>query len=91
MEVLGSYDPHLKKGIFKAERIKYWIEKGAQVSDSVWNLLIKNNIVEGVKRAVNMNKKPVEAELTESGKKPAEIKPEAKEEKTEVKEEVKTE
>ena len=31
VEVLGSYDPHLKKGVFKNDRIKYWIEQGAQV------------------------------------------------------------
>lgn len=54
MEVLGSYDPHGKKAVLKAERIKYWIEKGAQVSDSVWNLLIKEKIIEGAKRAVKM-------------------------------------
>lgn len=54
MEVLGSYDPHRKKAVLKAERIKYWIEKGAQVSDSVWNLLIKEKIIKGAKRAVKM-------------------------------------
>ena len=87
VEVLGSYDPHLKKGIFKAERIKYWMEKGAQVSDSVWNLLIKNNIISGVKRAVKMKKKPAEAEVNETEKKPEETKSEVKKEKSEVKEE----
>jgi len=91
VEVLGSYDPHLKKAVFKAERIKYWMEKGAQVSDSVWNLLIKNKIIEGAKRAVKMKKKPVETEKESAEKKPAEVKVEAKEEKTEVKEEKKPE
>ena len=96
MEVLGSYDPHLKKGIFKAERIKYWMEKGAQVSDSVWNLLIRNNIISGAKRAVKMKKKPVEAEKESTGGKPAEAKSEVNplaggEEKTEAKEETKKE
>jgi small subunit ribosomal protein S16 len=91
VEVLGSYDPHLKKGIFKAERIKYWMEKGAQVSDSVWNLLIKNNIISGAKRSVKMKKKPVEAEKESVEKKPAEIKPEVKEEKEEAKEKKKIE
>ena len=68
VEVLGSYDPHLKKGVFKAERIKYWMEKGAQVSDSVWNLLVKNKIAEGAKRAIKIRKKPAKAETTEAGK-----------------------
>jgi small subunit ribosomal protein S16 len=61
VEVLGSHDPHSKKSVLRAERIKYWIEKGAQASDSVWNLLIKKNIVTGSKRVVKMKKKPVEA------------------------------
>jgi small subunit ribosomal protein S16 len=83
VEVLGSYDPHTKKSIFKAERIKYWISKGAQVSDTVWNLLLKNSIIEGAKRAVKMKKKPVEAEavVTESkvgDKKTEEVKAEEK-------------
>jgi small subunit ribosomal protein S16 len=80
VEVLGSYDPHLKKGVFKAEKIKYWMEKGAQVSDSVWNLLIKNKIIEGTKRAVKMKKKPVETEAAEAEQEPAEKKEEVKEE-----------
>jgi small subunit ribosomal protein S16 len=62
VEVLGSHDPHSKKSVLKADRIKYWISKGAQTSDSVWNLLVKNGIVEGAKRAVKMKKKPVETE-----------------------------
>lgn len=88
VEVLGSYDPHQKKGEFKADRIKYWMEKGAQVSDSVWNLLVKNKIIEGAKRAVKIRRKPVEEE-----QKPIEEKAEAKEEakKEKKKEEVKAE
>jgi small subunit ribosomal protein S16 len=82
VEVLGSYDPHSKKSVFKADRIKYWIGKGAQVSDSVWNLMIKNQIIEGVKRAVKMKKKPVAAEASveakSEDKKTEEAKPEQK-------------
>jgi small subunit ribosomal protein S16 len=76
VEVLGSHDPHSKKSILNADRIKYWISKGAQTSDSVWNLLVKNGIVEGAKRAVKMKKKPVEAEAA------VEVKPDEKKEET---------
>jgi small subunit ribosomal protein S16 len=76
IEVLGSYDPHRKYGVFKAERIKYWMGKGAQVSDSVWNLLIKNKVIEGAKRAVKTKKKPANTEA-------ASDKPEEKKEKEE--------
>ncbi len=60
--VVGSWDPHLKKGVFKTEEIKEWISKGAQVSDSVWNLLVKENIIEGEKRKVKIKNKKKEKE-----------------------------
>ncbi len=67
VEILGSWDPHLKKGAFKDERIKYWISKGAQVSDSVYNLLIKQGIIEGKKRPIKTKKAiPAEEQKTET-------------------------
>lgn len=54
--VLGSYDPHQKKAVLKAEKIKEWIGKGAQVSDSVYNLFVKEGVVEGKKRVIKMEK-----------------------------------
>jgi len=54
--VLGSYDPHQKKAVLKAEKIKEWIGKGAQVSDSVYNLFVREGVVEGKKRAIKMEK-----------------------------------
>ncbi len=51
VELLGSFNPHLKEGGFlpKADRIKYWISVGAQPSDTVRNLLINAGIIEGKK------------------------------------------
>lgn len=60
VEVLGSWDPHLKKGVFRAEKIKGWIGKGAQVSDSVWNLLIRQGVISGKKRPVKIPKPATE-------------------------------
>jgi small subunit ribosomal protein S16 len=54
--VLGSYDPHQKVAVLKADKIKEWIAKGAQVSDSAYNLFVKEGIIEGKKRAVKMEK-----------------------------------
>jgi small subunit ribosomal protein S16 len=89
IEVLGFLNPHSKEKNFKEDRIKYWIEKGAQCSDTVHNLLVTAGIVSGSKRAVKMNKKPAEA---------VEAKPEGEEKKeegvaatVEVKAEVKSE
>jgi small subunit ribosomal protein S16 len=83
IEVLGSYDPHMKKAVLKAEKIKEWIGKGAQPSDTAYNLFIKEGVLTGKKRVVKVPKKAV-AEV------PAEEKKEAP--KDEVKaEEIKTE
>jgi len=54
VEILGSYDPHLKKSTFKAEKITAWIAKGAKLSDTVYNLLVSNKIISGEKRKVKM-------------------------------------
>lgn len=57
--ILGSYDPHLKKAVLQAEKIKEWIGKGAQVSDTAYNLFVKEGIIEGKKRVVKLPKKAV--------------------------------
>jgi small subunit ribosomal protein S16 len=72
VEVLGSYDPHLKKAILKEERIKEWISKGAQLSDTVHNLFVSKNIISDKKRAVKLPAKKTEdkpaIETEEKGK-----------------------
>lgn len=57
LENLGFYNPRTKERSFKDERIKYWIEKGAQCSDSVHNLLVKANVLKEPKRAIKIRKK----------------------------------
>ncbi len=64
VESLGSYDPHSKETILKEDRIKHWLEVGAQCSDSVHNLLVSKGLVEGKKRKVNIPK-PAETEEIE--------------------------
>jgi small subunit ribosomal protein S16 len=49
LEMVGSYDPRADKVELKAERIKHWVSMGATTSDTVHNLLISNNIIEGKK------------------------------------------
>jgi small subunit ribosomal protein S16 len=60
VEVLGSYDPHSKKEVLKAERIKYWVSQGAQVSDTAYNLFVSKGVLEGEKRKVKLPAKKVE-------------------------------
>ncbi|TXI35052.1 MAG: 30S ribosomal protein S16 [Candidatus Moraniibacteriota bacterium] len=54
VEILGSYDPHKKTTILKKDRILYWIGQGAQVSDAVHNMLVRESIIEGKKVAKKM-------------------------------------
>lgn len=48
IEELGWYDPNTKdadkKLALKRERIEYWLSVGAQPSETVRNLLVKNGI-----------------------------------------------
>lgn len=64
-EILGSYDPRKDKPELKEDRIAYWIEKGAQPSDTVHNLLIDAGIVKGGKINVLPQKSPVVSEKEE--------------------------
>lgn len=48
-EAVGFYNPLTKKIGLKTERIKYWLEKGSQPSGTVYNLLVKEKIIEGKK------------------------------------------
>ena len=52
LELLGNYDARTDHVELKAERIKHWMSKGAQVSDTVHNLLVSNKIIDGKKRNV---------------------------------------
>lgn len=57
LENLGSYNPRTKQAVLKADRIKYWIEKGAEASPSVWNLLVNQKVVDGPKKKVKIGRK----------------------------------
>ncbi len=52
LEQLGTYTPHTNPAVFefKKDRIEYWIGKGAQCSDTVWNLLVDRGVVKGDKQ-----------------------------------------
>ena len=58
VELLGSYSPHTNILQVDKERVLYWMSKGAQVSDTMRNLLITNKILEGRKINVLPRKSP---------------------------------
>ena len=49
VEDLGYVDPLKKRKNLKAERIKYWISKGAQPSASIHNYLVEAKIIDAKK------------------------------------------
>lgn len=81
LEILGSRNPRNKELTLKEERVKYWLEKGAQPSNSVWNILIEAGIVKGDKRGVthiSKKRKAKEAEKAEEAKEAEKAPEEAK-------------
>lgn len=80
LEQVGFYNPLTKEKALKGERIKYWISKGAKPSDTVFNLLIKEKILEGKKVAVHKKSKKKEIEEKPVSGKPVEENKQAVEE-----------
>lgn len=75
LEVLGSFDPRDDKSkIIKADRVKYWISKGAQLSGTLHNFLVHTKVIEGKKINVLPLKRPIKKE--EEAKKEGEAKAE---------------
>ncbi|MBI2436582.1 MAG: 30S ribosomal protein S16 [Candidatus Magasanikbacteria bacterium] len=52
LEILGHYIPTQNPKVLELnkDRIKYWISVGAQTSNTVNNLLIKEGVIEGKKK-----------------------------------------
>ncbi len=56
---IGSYDPKGGKFQIDAEKAKHWISKGVQPSDTIYNFLVGEKIIEGRKKNVLPKKSPV--------------------------------
>ncbi|MFH2136661.1 MAG: 30S ribosomal protein S16, partial [Patescibacteria group bacterium] len=87
LEILGHYYPKKEAKLvdLKEERLKYWIGKGAQLSETVNNLLVNQGVVNAPKvRMVKISKRRA-AKIAEKNKKEEAPKETAKvEEKIEV-------
>lgn len=59
LEFLGTYNPLTNPStlVLEKERITYWISKGAQCSETAWNLFVDQGLVQGAKKRVNTMKK----------------------------------
>lgn len=97
-ENLGTYNPRTKKLDIQADRIKHWISQGAQPTDTIFNILVAEGVIDGKKRRASRISKKRQAKLDEKAKEakekeaPAEApKEEVVEEKVAPAEEVKVE
>lgn len=59
VDLVGTYNPKTKAVTLKPEKIREWMGKGAQVSPSLHNLLVKEGVLVGKKFAV-VSKKNLE-------------------------------
>lgn len=56
---VGTYNPKTKAVSVNAERTNMWIQRGAQVSSSVHNLLVKQGVISGKTINVLPKKRPI--------------------------------
>ena len=70
-EILGTYNLATDEKKVDADRVKYWISKGAQLSGTVHNYLITEKVITGKKINVLPKKRPIvkEAPKAEEAKK----------------------
>jgi small subunit ribosomal protein S16 len=78
VDLIGSYDPRQDRIEIDAEKAKHWIQNGAQVSDTVYNILVAKKIVEGRKKNVLPKKSPVIDEAKLKAEAEAKVATEAK-------------
>ncbi len=78
VDLIGTYEP--KAGNFKidGEKAKQWIKNGVQVSDTVYNFLITNKVIEGKKRNALSRKSPIIDEAKLKAEADAKVAAEAK-------------
>lgn len=61
LEILGTYNPKAGEAKFDGERIKALVKNGAQLSDTMHNFLVSQNIISGKKINVLPRKSPTKA------------------------------
>lgn len=66
VEDLGYVNPLTKKNSFNAERIKYWISKGAQPSETIHNWLVSEKIIDDKKIHVSKLSAKKQAEINKA-------------------------
>jgi len=65
LETLGAYNPHSKELVAKADRIQYWLSKGAQMTATINNLLVEKKIIDRKKAVASKAGKVSEKRLAQ--------------------------
>ncbi len=79
IEILGSYDAREGKGKTQidGERVKYWISKGAQLSDTIHNVLVDQKVLSEKKINVLPKNKIIAAKKAKEAEEAAKNAPKA--------------
>ena len=72
VEQVGFYNPLTKERKLIQERIKYWISVGAKPSETIHNMLVKENIIESKKIPVHKKSKKKQETKEQVQEKPVE-------------------
>lgn len=59
VDLLGSYEPKAGRISINGEKAKHWLSNGVQPSDTVYNMLVSQKIVEGKKKNALPKKSPI--------------------------------
>ena len=65
LEILGMFDPVKNVKEMDGERIKYWISKGAKLTDTLHNHLVSKKVISGTKINKLPKKRPIVKEVKE--------------------------
>jgi small subunit ribosomal protein S16 len=77
LEVLGNFEPIKNVKVVDGVRIKHWISKGAQLSDTMHNFLIDQKIITGKKINKLPKKTPIKKDAPAEAAAPKEAAPAA--------------
>jgi small subunit ribosomal protein S16 len=76
VDQIGFYNAVTKQKSINVEKAKYWMGKGAQPSDTVYNMLVTEGTISGRKINALPKKSPIQKEQPETTPETTSVKPE---------------
>ncbi len=68
VEEVGFLNPLTKEKVLKKDKIQHWLSLGAKPSETVYNLLVSEKIIEGKKIPKHKKPKPKETDTSKEKK-----------------------